>query len=611
MVVRKGLPFRRVYRLSTGGIERECCSMPPRRQDSCSRPKYKPFLNPLTPLKFRIMIKKSSLSLLAAIFLLSMNAFAQNRFEGFNIFLSVPEDQKGPTCTVRYVNPSTDIVIADLDTSTPMKLKSCGGTESKVSFTGGSTASMRASSTDYKWCFEGEDKMYRISFRGDATSGTLIYNWIATPNARDLGTYNVRDFGAKGDGRTDDSIAIQSAFAFMATHNGGTLNFPQGDYLVGDTSNYKGLTPPSGTIIQGVVGFPTGAYTGNVTQRAPSRITLKGTNRAIFKTGECTDRITIKDIELHAQSNENTYGYEAVGAFTSSQEINYDRVIFNNFYRGIYAHGLPITSFAWQFDYVKVNNCRFLFNRDAGIHINVRNSDWRIESSLFINAKKRPGQNGDSIFSEHSAMLLITDTFSGGVGGEIGGTFLSIMDSANITVIGCQTEAMTNTMVINPRNIPGVGDYSYPITFINNIFGIPTVFNGARNFISVGNQYDANSFKADAATRVHSTGDRFCYNGNTLGCQGVTRNFFDKATVISMSGEVGERGVPTYPTFFGTDVKFGSGVQMPTFQHNQLPAGQPNGSMIYCQNCRRSTTPCQAGGSGAPAMMVNGQWSCL
>jgi hypothetical protein len=561
------------------------------------------------------MIKKSSFALFFAVFLLSVNAFSQNRFEGFNIFLSVPEDQKGPTCTIRYVNPSTDIVISDLDTSTPMKIRSCSGTESRVSFAGGSTGSVRASATDYKWCFEGEDKLYRISFKGDTTAGTVIYNWIATPPARDLGIYNVRDFGAKGDGVTDDSIAIQSAFAFMATHNGGTLNFPQGEYIVGGSPNYKGLTPPSGSVIQGVAGFFTGAYTNNVTQRAPTRITLRGTNRAIFKTGECTDRITIKDIELYAQSNENTYGYEAVGAYTSSQEINYDRVLFNNFYRGIYAHGLPVTSYAWQFDYIKVNNCRFLFNRDAAIHINVRNSDWRIEGSLFINPRKRPGQNADSIFAEHAAMILVTDTYSGGLGGEIGGTFLAIMDSANITVIGCQTEAMTNTMVVNPRNIPGVGDYSYPITFVNNIFGLPTIFNGARNFVSVGNQYNAQSFKADAATRVHSTGDRFCYNGNTLGCERITPTFFDKATVIFMSGEVGEPYAPNpvkpYPTFFGTDVKFGSGVQMPTFPQNQLPAGQPNGSFVYCQNCRRSTTPCQAGGNGAPAMMVGGQWSCL
>lgn len=557
------------------------------------------------------MIKKSAFWLFFALFVFSINVSAQNRFEGFNIFLSVPEDQKGPTCTVRYVPPTTDIVISDLDPSTPMNIKPCGGSDSKVSFTGGSTGSVRASGSNYKWCFEGEDKLYRISFKGDATAGTVIYNWIATPDARSLGTYNVKDFGAKGDGITDDSIAIQSAFAFMATHNGGTLNLPEGNYLVGGSPGYKGLTPPSGTVVQGVAGFQTGSYSNNVVQTPPSRITLRGANKAIFKIGECTDRITIKDMELFSETGDNTYGFEAVGGYTSSQEHNFDRVTFTGFYRGIYAHGLPQVQQAWQFDYIKVNNCRFTSNRDAGIYINVRYSDWKIQSSLFINPPKKAGQNANSIHADHMAMLMVQDTYSGGFPSALGGTFLDIVDSANITVIGCQTEAMTHTMVINPDNIPGIGDYSYPITFINNIFGIQSVFNGARNFISIGNQYDANSFKANADTRVYSTGDRFCYNGNTLGCQGVTRTFFDKATVIFMTGEVGENAVKPYPTFFGTDVKFGSGVQMPSFQLGQIPASQTNGSLVYCQNCRRSTTPCQAGGTGAPAMMVNGQWSCL
>ena len=463
----------------------------------------------------------------------------------------------------------------------------------------------------YKWCFEGEDKLYRISFKGDAVAGTVIYNWIANPAPRDLGTYNVKDFGAKGDGVNDDSIAIQSAFAFMATQNGGTLNFPAGEYIVGGTNGYKGLTPPSGTIIQGVAGWQTGTYSNNVVQKAPSRITLKGVRKSIFRTGECTDRITIKDIELAAESDDNTYGYEAAGAYTSSQEYNFDRVIFTRFYRGIYIRGLPQVSKAWQFDYVKVNNCRFTFNRDAGIYVDTRFSDWKIQSSLFINPKKQPGQNANSIHLAHAAMVQVQDTFSGGFPGAYGGTFLNVEDSANLTVIGCQTEAMTYTMVINPDNIPGGGDYSYPITFLNNIFGHPSIFNGARNLVSIGNQYNAESFKASPTTRVYSVGDRFCYNGNTLGCQGVTRTFFDKATVLFMTGEAGEAAVPGYPAIFGTDVKFNGSVQMPSFPQAQLPASQPNGAMVYCQNCKRSTTPCQGGGTGSPAMTVNGQWSCM
>ena len=42
---------------------------------------------------------------------------------------------------------------------------------------------------------------------------------------------NVRDFGAKGDGISDDTKAIEDALA----KGDGTLQFPKGDYLITHT----------------------------------------------------------------------------------------------------------------------------------------------------------------------------------------------------------------------------------------------------------------------------------------------------------------------------------------------------------------------------------------
>lgn len=43
-------------------------------------------------------------------------------------------------------------------------------------------------------------------------------------------TVNVKDFGAKGDGLTDDYIAITSALTYLTSIGGGTLYFPQAKY---------------------------------------------------------------------------------------------------------------------------------------------------------------------------------------------------------------------------------------------------------------------------------------------------------------------------------------------------------------------------------------------
>ncbi len=530
---------------------------------------------------------------------------AQNKFEGYNLFLDAPDNQTVKTCALRYSSPTTDITITDLDRSTPMKVSNCGDATTKLTQINASTAVMRGSSTNFKWCFTGEDKRYRISFQGDQSAGQIIYDWIATPDTP--GIYNLKDFGAVGDGNTDNTIAFKSALAFIASRNGGILQIPEGDFAVNST-----VSLPSGVTIEGISGITTLAPTNNVVKKNPSRIRLSGSNRALFRIGECVENVVIKDLELFGATNDNTFGIEAVGAFLSSQNFYFERVVFQNFNRGFYAHGLPITKLEWQFDYIKFHHCRFVYNRDAGIYCDTINSDWKIEGSMFLNSPRTPLQKGNSMHFEHADLILIQDTFGGGFASALGGVYLDVTDSANISVINCQTEEMTASFLYNGANIQGAGDYSYPITFLNNIFVEPVIFQARRTFVSIGNLYGPKTFQADDRLRVYSTGDRFCYDGYTLGCQGVAAiNGFDKATVIFKTGQPSEASVKGSPTFFGTDVQFAAPLQMPQIPQNALPADKPNGSMVYCSNCRRNAMPCQAGGSGAPAMFVAGQWSCL
>lgn len=45
------------------------------------------------------------------------------------------------------------------------------------------------------------------------------------------GVYNVRAFGARGDGKALDTPAINKAIEIPAAAGGGTVRFPAGDYL--------------------------------------------------------------------------------------------------------------------------------------------------------------------------------------------------------------------------------------------------------------------------------------------------------------------------------------------------------------------------------------------
>src|SRR5262249_5687163 len=57
------------------------------------------------------------------------------------------------------------------------------------------------------------------------------------PAGKDKGlgasVYNVRDFGAKGDGATLDTAAVQAAIDACAGDRGGTVLVPAGDFVIG------------------------------------------------------------------------------------------------------------------------------------------------------------------------------------------------------------------------------------------------------------------------------------------------------------------------------------------------------------------------------------------
>ena len=56
-------------------------------------------------------------------------------------------------------------------------------------------------------------------------------------------TFDVRDFGAKGDGTTNDSAAFRAAAQALNEAGGGVLNIPKGAYIVGGQTHEDGKFP--------------------------------------------------------------------------------------------------------------------------------------------------------------------------------------------------------------------------------------------------------------------------------------------------------------------------------------------------------------------------------
>jgi polygalacturonase len=53
------------------------------------------------------------------------------------------------------------------------------------------------------------------------------------PSGVATNSFDVRDFGARGDGKTKDTTAVQRALDACAAAGGGTVVVPAGNYLIG------------------------------------------------------------------------------------------------------------------------------------------------------------------------------------------------------------------------------------------------------------------------------------------------------------------------------------------------------------------------------------------
>jgi hypothetical protein len=610
-----------------------------------------------------MMTKRRSLISLAAIFVIASAGYGQNRFEGYSMTV---EADIGGWCPMGYLPSSgagnaVDVFIA--------------GTKQATKATGISAcndSSLRGDSNvltngDGRWCFQGPEPIYEIRL----TTG-VSYLWY--PIGNETGFYNVKDFrpvarvaGGKYEFSepADYTQTIKNAVVFIATRQGGTLRFPDGDYIVGTTDgntrnpDYQAITLPSGINIVGA-GSNSSVANSNLPWRlSPTRIRLRNPNQTIFRIGGCTNQVTVKDLELLGNSalygervrdSTGTYGIEGLGKWAkdarsgadspnSSQVFKFENITFQNLDRGIFVHNAndanckPSEQFCsnWQFDYVKVDHGLFLNNK-TGIWVDTQNSDWKITNSVFSYiAANAPG---DGIRIQKAGSMLIEQSWGGGYdyGASIGGTFLYVDAIGTLTIINSGSERGKRSVYTNPLG----AIRSEMITMIGNTFGDPVELHAYLNFTSMANFYGPTTIKADPTVTISSTGDRFCYDPTVLGglCKDaaggmVPRPNFNGGRIMFQTGHIpegsGETRIEGRPNSFGYNVQITDGLMQfdPNITFGDIMKwtdaadGRPpvqDGALAYCKDCRKGNSGiCEqgtAGKDGAFAKRINGKWRC-
>jgi hypothetical protein len=292
--------------------------------------------------------------------------------------------------------------------------------------------------------------------------------------------YNIRDFGAVGNGSTDDSAAINNAIIAANAGGGGIVYVPPGTFVVTGAT----ITPLSNVTIMGegvasVIQNTTGANSGHIFQNQSASFS-DFTFDNITLVGNQTNSGTTTAIYLDGNLDPDVVGAPVI------TNIILRNVIFRN------CASLPIRLFGIT-GRTYVTGCEFTHNADAGF-------GWSQEVIFIGNHSYQSQDNGFSISRGNKKVICIGNTIENP-------TFWGIWMSGFANEVG-PTELVCNSNVV--INSPSSGI---------SLKGSPSFGSISGNYIDQGHNRPTNSdidciqIYGDSSTQFANA---LTVSGNTL-----------------------------------------------------------------------------------------------
>ena len=396
---------------------------------------------------------------------------------------------------------------------------------------------------------------------------------------------NVKAYGAKGDGVTDDTQAIQGAINSCA--ESGTVYLPASVYKVTDAlSITKSLRL-------------TGSH-GRYTILAPTTGTVLEVNT--------NDPVMISDIYIYAPTDLTSgsliriSGPGAYGAVNPVIERVWLRGGWNqiSFEKSIYAH---------------VHKVRFVEWRNAAVYIYHTDPDSGHTSIDGCDFAWPTGQASYGVYVEDAIGTRVTNSFFLGVprpfrwyrNTDVGSGF---MNFSNNYVDGAKDYWM---------EFVGAGTgHAGAISIANNNFGADTLDADPNvamirlqgSFLGTtitGNTIVCAAGKNQTGILIDTNYGGITVTGNWIASctRAVKEQIADSNSIMTVSGN-------SYQWIGGSPVESsGKAIVMDGwYSWSYLSTATfANGSQVYCYDCQR-TDPCSGGGTGAFAKRINGAWVC-
>lgn len=318
--------------------------------------------------------------------------------------------------------------------------------------------------------------------QGPAGSGAVALTW-----------YNVKDYGALGDGSNDDTAAIQSAItAIPAT--GGKLFFPAGSFKCTGTLDFSNRR---NIIVQGVGGTSGGATTASLlwTSQTGSGtfLNVKGTAGVLFEDMQIaysSASFTGRVIDYRIGSGDAAYGgtknclVTGLSGVATARLVDTDQAIFLTFTNSVFG-GADIAIYGKATNGSFSNGIRMIgctFNSCTTVAL--RNpGNWQIIACGFEGTGASAAKALDHDTGVFCRGLLVQGCWSGDT---TGGTTFKVAGKA-IVIAGNYIGASSGTGVSVDGNSSGV-NISY-----NEFDGCTTAVNVSSGthepFVVVNNTY--------------------------------------------------------------------------------------------------------------------------
>jgi hypothetical protein len=367
---------------------------------------------------------------------------------------------------------------------------------------------------------------------------------------------DLKTFGAKGDGVTDDTAAFNSAYASLSGvgcgSKGGVLHVPAGTYVVSSALSWMCTNT-------GIIRI-TGDSAGGTNAANGASTTIKYTGVGTF--------LVSRHLQMEHVRIETTTGATGIRLDRCNKDCWLDDLVIT----GFSTYGLDVSSATSQFT-TTLSKLRLYSNTGWGLFISANRTTV---DGCEINANTLGG-----ILVDNAAQLSITNN---SIESNIGpGAQFSTHKSHSVMLTGNYFEG-NGTPQVNFA----VGGGADGIVFMGNYLnGLTTTAVGV-DCSTCGDGFFASNF---------STGHTYGYTFPAAG--GYRNTVIDTAPGSNTNDYDSKNSIMSMVSAKGFDP--------PVLTFATLAAAA--GRIVYCTDCTEED-PCAASGTGALAKRINNRWDC-